>query len=148
MVLGGHVDLGSNRIKDWKPLERRPYRYKKAAMHFFCPLCRTERVITTGHRLSAINYVQIVLVTGFIVAVSFPWAGLKGLFAFFPIWLAFEGVRRLLFSKEVPCPHCGFDASWYKRDVKVARARVAEFWAEQQSQNAPQSSPEVQSEAL
>ena len=136
-----------NRMKNWQPLEKRPFRYKKAALQFFCPLCRTERSITTGHRLSVLNYVQIVLVTGLVTALSFPWAGFKGLAAFFPIWLGFEMVRRALFSKEVPCPHCGFDASWYKRDVKVARKRVEEFWAEQQVSNQPPSSQEQQFEA-
>lgn len=118
------------RVKDWGPLEQRTFRFKKPALHFFCPLCRTERAITTNHRLSALNYLQVVLLTGFLTAIAFPYAGLKTLAAFFPIWLAFEGVRRILFSREVPCPHCGFDASWYKRDVKVARKRVAEFWAD------------------
>lgn len=140
------MNLESGRFKNWQPLENRPYRYKKAAMHFFCPLCRTERVITNGHRLSAMNYIQIVLVTGFITALSFPWAGLKGLFAFFPVWLGFEMVRRALFSREVPCPHCGFDASWYKRDVKVARQRVAEFWAERQDHNTEASEFEASQE--
>ena len=80
--------------------------------------------------MSVLNYIQIVLLTGFITAIAFPYAGFKTTAAIFPIWLAFEGVRRILFSREVPCPHCGFDASWYKRDVKVARKRVAEFWAQ------------------
>lgn len=135
MGLGGCVEF--HRAKNWQPLEKRPFRYKKVAMQFFCPLCRTERAITTGHRLSALNYIQIVLLTGLVTTLSFPWAGFKGLAAFFPIWLGFEMVRRALFSREVPCPHCGFDASWYKRDVKVARKRVEEFWASQQAQNEP-----------
>ncbi len=135
------------RMKNWQPLEKRPFRYKKVAMQFFCPLCRTERAITTGHRLSILNYAQIILLTGLVTALSFPWAGFKGLAAFFPIWLGFESVRRMLFSKEVPCPHCGFDASWYKRDVKVARKRVEEFWAEQQGHIEPISTQEPNLEA-
>ncbi len=134
------MDGTFQRDKNWRPLESRTYRFKKPALHFFCPLCRTERCITTSHRLTALNYVQITLLTGFLTAVAFPLAGFKMLAAFFPIWLAFEGTRRILFSREVPCPHCGFDASWYKRDVKVARRRVAEFWEDKQK---PQEGPEV-----
>jgi hypothetical protein len=48
--------------------------------------------------------------------------------------MGFEGIRRMLFSRQVPCPHCGFDASWYKRDVKVARRLVGEFWGDKQSE--------------
>ena len=129
------MDFSSRRIKNWQPLEDRTFRYKKAAMHFFCPLCRTERVIATGHRLTPLNYAQITLLTGLMTALTFPWIGYKGLYAFFPVWLGFEAVRRVLFSKEVPCPHCGFDASWYKRDVKVARKRVEEFWAGREEQD-------------
>lgn len=133
-----------NRSNNWNPLETRTYRFKNPAMHFFCPLCRTERAITTHHRLTALNYVQIVLITGGITALAFPWGGFKTTALFFPIWMAFEMTRRFLFSKEVPCPHCGFDASWYKRDVKVARKKVAEFW-ENQNLNVAQGNP-VQTE--
>lgn len=118
----------NGRDKDWNPLERRTYRYKKPAMQFFCPLCRTERSITIHHKLTPLNYAQMVLLTGIITALAFPLGGFKTLAVFFPLWMAFEMTRRHLFSREVPCPHCGFDASWYKRDVKVARKRVAEFW--------------------
>jgi ribosomal protein L37E len=50
------------------------------------------------------------------------------MFSFFLYWACFEAGRRIFFSREIPCPHCGFDASWYKRDVKVARRKVDEFW--------------------
>lgn len=38
------------------------------------------------------------------------------------------------YRKEIPCPHCGFDASWYKKDVKVARRLVAAYWSEKNAQ--------------
>jgi hypothetical protein len=55
------------------------------------------------------------------------------MFIFFPLWMGFEWVRRALFSRGIPCPHCGFDASWYKRDVKVARRLVSDFWSDQEA---------------
>lgn len=121
------------RKKYWNPLEKRTYRYKKPAIQFFCPLCRTERSITIHHKLTSLNYAQIFLITGVVTAVSFPYGGFKSLAVFFPLWMGFEMIRRHLFSREVPCPHCGFDASWYKRDVKVARKRVAEFWRQNET---------------
>lgn len=130
--------------QSWKPLEGRTYRYKKAALEFFCPLCRTQRVITIGHKLTTLNYIQILLLTAAVTALSFPWAGFRALAVIFPLWLGFEMVRRALFSREIPCPHCGFDASWYKRDVLVARRRVSEFWSKKNP--APVEEP-VESEA-
>ena len=47
---------------------------------------------------------------------------------FFVIWAMVELAKRLRFKRDIPCPHCGFDASWYKRDIKVARRLVKEFW--------------------
>ena len=115
----------------WNPLESRTYKFKKVAMEFFCPLCRTKRAISTGHRLTLLNYGQISLLTGIVTALLWPWAGVRGLLVFFPIFMGFEALRRMLFSRDIPCPHCGFDASWYKRDVKVARQLVDDFWSKQ-----------------
>ena len=47
-----------------------------------------------------------------------------------------EVYKRLNFRKEIPCPHCGFDASWYKRDVKVARKLVERHWETSQPMEA------------
>jgi predicted RNA-binding Zn-ribbon protein involved in translation (DUF1610 family) len=124
-----------------KALETRLYRYKKVAMEFFCPLCRTKRIISTGHRLTMLNYVQMGLITVLLSALLWPWAGMRGVLIIFPIWIVFASVRRMLFSRDVPCPHCGFDASWYKRDVKVARRLVDEFWHEK---NTPLTEPPLE----
>jgi len=114
----------------WNPLEKRTYKFKKVALEFFCPLCRTERAISTHHKLTLINYCQITFLTLLLTGALWSWAGARGLFSFFPLLMGFESVRRMLFSKDVPCPHCGFDASWYKRDVTVAKKLVEDFWAE------------------
>ena len=111
-----------------RPLERRTFRYKNPKMEFFCPLCGTQRAFTINHRLTFLNYMQITVTTAVLSALLWPVAEWRSLFIVFPIWLAFELVRRALFSKEIPCPHCGFDASWYKRDVKMARKKVGQFW--------------------
>ena len=60
--------------------------------------------------------------------IFYPFFGLRSLVVFFMVWGAMEFSLRFLFKKEIPCPHCGFDASWYKKDVKVARQKVKEFW--------------------
>ena len=112
------------------PLEDRVFKYKRSAMQFFCPLCRTERAISTGHRLTKSNYIQIAVLALSVTAVLWTFMSWRGVFSVFPIFVLFEGIKRSLFRKEVPCPHCGFDAGWYKRDVKVAKQLVADFWAE------------------
>ena len=44
------------------------------------------------------------------------------------LWKRISGFVDLNSYPELPCPHCGFDATWYKRDVKVARRQVLDFW--------------------
>ena len=115
-----------------RPLERRPYRYKNPAMEFFCPLCRSPRAMTSKPRLNGANYLQILLMTIVMSMLLYPFMEFWGVFSFFFIWGAFEASVRVNFRKDVPCPYCGFDASWYKRDVKVARRLVKEFWETKQ----------------
>lgn len=119
-------------------LDFRPYRYKNVYFKFFCPLCRTERAFTIGPRLTLINYCQILFLTFFFSAILWPWMGAKGLFLGLIFWAGVEWGRRVLFKKEIPCPHCGFDASTYKKDVKRAREQVLEFWQEKSPKEEPQ----------
>ena len=58
----------------------------------------------------------------------FPFMGTKTVLLTFPIWMLVEVVNKLLYRKEVACPYCGFYATWYRRDVKVANKIVKEFW--------------------
>ena len=110
-------------------LENRIFKMKNPSLSFFCPLCSTERSIANHHSLKARHFVQISILTAFTTLVSYPLMGARALVSFFIYWAALDLFRRLHFRKEVPCPHCGFDASWYKKDVKVARRLVEEFWA-------------------
>lgn len=112
-------------------IDRRHYRYKNAAKTFFCPLCATERAFRLKPRLNALNHFQLALLTGATTWGFFSWLGFKSLFVYFIYWAIFEFSVRVLYRKDVPCPHCGFDASWYKRDVKVARRLVKDFWDKQ-----------------
>ena len=122
-------------LKMLKPLEHRPYRMKRPALRFFCPLCRSERSISTRPRLSRWNYVQIVIASVFFFMVLFPFMEGNSFYLGFVIWIGAEAVVRLRFKKEIPCPHCGFAATWYKRDVNVAKKLVSQFWQQQESQN-------------
>ncbi len=78
----------------------------------------------------------------------FPIMGLRSFFVFFIFWAGFEAAVRMNFRKEVPCPHCGFDASWYKRDVTVARKKVKDFWDKGNSEEESDSSEEVSPEVM
>lgn len=124
---------GVQEVESMKPIDRRSYRYKNSVNTFFCPLCSTERVYRTRPKLNALNHAQIALLTLISTAALYSVMGLKALFLYFAYWAIFEMSVRVLFRKEVPCPHCGFDASWYKRDVKVARRLVQEFWDQKNS---------------
>ncbi|MBL6988439.1 MAG: hypothetical protein ISR65_01600 [Bacteriovoracaceae bacterium] len=114
------------------PLELAVYKYKKVSSYFFCPLCRCERAFTRSPRLSKMNYVHILLTTAILVLILYPIMQYRALIVFFVVWGGFELVIRALFRKEIPCPYCGFDASWYKRDIKKTRQLVKEFWDKKQ----------------
>ena len=122
------MDFFKTEKTTYTPLEKRTFRYKNPHMEFFCPLCGTKRAVSTSPHLTLKNYLQVSLITMALTAIFYPLMGLKGIFLFFVVWAFFEASLRLNFRKEVPCPHCGFDASWYKKDVKVARQKVDEFW--------------------
>lgn len=115
-----------------KPLVSRVYKYKNKASQFFCPLCRTERGISVSPRLTKKNYVQVLLTSIVVGSMLYPFFGVESFVVFFAILGGFELAIRSDFKKQVACPHCGFDATWYKRDVKVARQLVKDFWAEKQ----------------
>ena len=122
---------------NYNPLSKRTFKYKNAHMQFFCPLCSTERAVVTNPHLTPKNYLQVALVTLAIASCLYPFMEWKGIFSFFVVWAVFEAALRTNFRKEVPCPHCGFDASWYKKDVKVARRKVDEFWQERNADKVP-----------
>lgn len=118
------------RRPDWQPLEYRTYKHKNPKMEFFCPLCGTKRAFHSTPRLSVKNYFQLTLSSVLAGAALYPLMGIRSYFVFFIFWALFEAGVRMNFRKEIPCPHCGFDASWYKKDVKIARRIVQQFWAD------------------
>lgn len=115
-----------------KPLVGRVYKFKNKANTFFCPLCRTERGISISPRLTKKNFIQIFLTSVILGSLLFPLMGIKCFFIFFVSWGIFELAVRTDYKKQIACPHCGFDATWYKRDVKVARQLVKDFWMQKQ----------------
>ncbi len=123
------------------PLVSRVYKYKNQASTFFCPLCRTERGINISPRLTKKNYAQILLTSIVLGSFLFPYIGVKCFFIFFVSWAVFELAVRTDYKKQVACPHCGFDATWYKRDVKVARQIVKDFWLQKQTLSDQNSQP-------
>lgn len=112
-----------------RSLESRIYKYKNPAMEFICPLCNTPRAFRYHPRLSFQNYFQIVILSIMSIYFLYPVMQMRSYFMFFLFWAMMEGGKRFLFRREIPCPHCGFDASWYQRDIKMARQKVKDFWA-------------------
>lgn len=95
-----------------------------------CALCATPRVLKHERNLSAKNYLQLIMTTAFTTWALFEKIGYNGLFSFFLFWTLMEFTKKFLYRKEITCPHCGFDATWYKRDVGHARKKVQKFWGE------------------
>ncbi|MFI5389895.1 MAG: hypothetical protein ACHQYQ_00935 [Bacteriovoracales bacterium] len=110
------------------PLEPRPYKLRNPKLEFFCPLCRTERGFIYNSKLSWKNYFQITLIT----LLFFPIFGPRVFVFFLAIAAIMELILRIFLKNEIQCPHCGFDASWYKKDIKTTRKKIQEFWEKKQ----------------
>lgn len=102
--------------------------FKKAEKRdCYCALCRTPRSMHYQRNLSAIHYLQIALLTVVLTWSLFQWLEWKTLGSFFFIWAGYEFSRKLLYRRELKCTVCGFDPTWYKRDVRIARRHVEEY---------------------
>ncbi len=104
------------------------YRVKKPRKKFLCALCSAPREMKYSKNLSAKNFAQIIIFSIFLSWALFPIMGVKSVLLVFPVWMTFEIINKILYRREIPCPYCGFDATWYRRDVKVANRMVKDFW--------------------
>lgn len=104
------------------------FKMKKPSRNFLCALCSTPRQMKYKRNLSMTNYFQLTVLGGSLSYFLYPLFGAKTLFLTFIVWMVVEVANKILYRNELPCPHCGFDATWYRRDVKVARQKVETFW--------------------
>jgi hypothetical protein len=93
----------------------------------FCALCRSPRVIRYSRRLMVRHYFQILTIAFVFTVATHSWWAWNGVFALPIIWIMFESIHKTLYRKDLKCPYCGFDPTWYKKDVKLARRKVEEF---------------------
>ena len=93
----------------------------------FCALCRSPRVIRYSRRLMVRHYFQILTIGFVFTLATHSWLNWNGAFALPIIWITFESIHKTLYRKDLKCPYCGFDPTWYKKDVKLARRKVEEF---------------------
>ena len=110
--------------------EKRIFRLKKPKSEFLCALCGSFRQMRYAKNLDRFQYLQLVVLISTLSVFLYPWTGIRGaLFTLF-LWPIFEFVHKIMYRHELPCPYCGFDATWYRRDVKMARRKVEQFWEE------------------
>lgn len=124
----------------------RMYKLKNPAQKIFCPLCRTPRELLYTSKLKPVHYLQIILTSIFLGWALHPLMEEKVFILPFIVWGMVEMGRKVFFRKEIPCPHCGFDATWYKKDVRVARRLVEKYW-EQNKSAGPVDGPAEEEEA-
>lgn len=108
--------------------DNRLYKVKNPSSEFLCALCNTKRQMRYSKSLTKNNYYQILVLSSFLIWLCWNLMGFKALSLFFITWTSFEVVKKALYRKEIPCPHCGFDATWYRRNVNVARNKVESYW--------------------
>jgi hypothetical protein len=126
-------------IRDRRSLEkmnlenRKFFKVKNANNSFLCALCSAPRQMRYKRNLSFKNYLQLTTLAVGLMYFLYPVFGLKTIYLMFIIWVVAELANKMLYRHELPCPYCGFDATWYKRDVKMARKKVEDFWATKNS---------------
>lgn len=108
--------------------DRKFFKVKNPHKSFLCALCSAPRQMKYNRNLSFKNYLQITTLAVGLVYFLFPVFGFKSIYLMFVIWFIAEVANKILYRNELPCPYCGFDATWYRRDVKVARKKVEDFW--------------------
>jgi hypothetical protein len=118
-------------MKSPVPLHQRIFHYKNPQLVFYCPLCRTKRETLYSSKPTRKNLLQILVTGSFFSFLFYPLMKERSIIILFIVWIFWEAIRKILFRQEIPCPHCGFDAVWYKRNVKKARELVGDFWKAQ-----------------
>lgn len=112
--------------------KNRIYKLRNPSLKFYCALCRTPREAKYRKNLTTKNYLQIGIISVMLVWLTFPIMAFKSLYLFFIVWTLFEVTNKVLYRRELPCPNCGFDPTWYRKDVKMAKRKVQEFFAKQE----------------
>jgi hypothetical protein len=92
----------------------------------YCALCRTPRRVRYSRRLSFMHLTQILFLSALSSWALFPLIQAKALLSIFVIWASYEFIRLSLYRRSLVCETCGFDPTWYKRDVRIARRLVEE----------------------
>lgn len=102
-------------------------RLKKTKTECYCALCRSPRVLRYSRHLQKHHYLQILVLTIGLTATTYTHFEWRGMMALPLVWALFESIHKSLYRKDLKCPFCGFDPTWYKKDVKLARRKVEEF---------------------
>ena len=93
----------------------------------FCAHCRSPRKLRYSRRLQSRHYTQIFVLAFCFTAATYPWLDWKGIGSLPIIWATFDSIYKSLYRKDLKCPFCGFDPTWYKKDVKISRKQVQDF---------------------
>lgn len=118
-----------------------PFQYQKREYwEFYCPICKKQRRSFFWPSPQKRHYLALLVLAVFMAMALYPWAGVRGAVLVLPIWATFEFYYRARARQSVICPHCGFDPYLYKTDVKAARRKVEEFFAEKAKTKAKPSS--------
>ena len=103
------------------------YKVKNPKKKFFCALCKSPRELRYQRTLSSRNHFQLTVLIVCLAWPSYEMLGPRSLFVLPIVYMIAEVANKILYRKNLPCPFCGFDATWYRRDVTVARKKVLDF---------------------
>ena len=75
--------------------------------NFICALCSSHRKLKYSKNLTPKHFVQIFVLTLAFASLSWSALGISSLIALPVIWMTFEFTNKVLYRKDIPCPHCG-----------------------------------------
>lgn len=100
----------------------------------YCALCsRSRKQRVASPNLTLQNHGQIIIIAVFAAWSLYSAMGMAVFFLYPFIWMVMEFSKKSIYRKEVKCPHCGFDAICYVRDVRKAKALIKQHYADHAS---------------
>ena len=108
-----------------------PFQYQKRPFwEFYCPVCKAQRRSFYWPSPRPKHYIALGVLSVVVTAIFWPWTGFKGFFLNLPVWAIFEFFYRARARQSLICPHCNFDPYLYKHDVKLAREKIEQHFAD------------------
>jgi hypothetical protein len=102
---------------------------QRTGFKFYCVSCHKERHLAAPALVGSFRfYFHAFITTAFLMGVTWPWFGWKGIVMAVPVLALFETLYRLKMRSALVCPDCSFDPILYMVDREKAVQQVEGVW--------------------